>query len=74
MTLMDWGDIRREGGHLLSVELLNGKPVDLIDLTTSLATLARDFQEYSNENSQDPIPGNLKYLFGRCGQAALLLT
>lgn len=60
MTLVDWGDLRREGSHLLTVELLNAKPVDLIDLTTSLAALAQDFQEFSNESSQDPIPGNLK--------------
>jgi hypothetical protein len=54
-----WGDVRH-GSHLLTVELSNGRPVDLVDLTTSLSALAQDFEEFSNKNSQDPIPGNLK--------------
>jgi hypothetical protein len=52
-------DLER-GGHLLTVELSNGRPVDLVDLTTSLSALAQDFEDFSNKNSQDPMPGNLR--------------
>jgi hypothetical protein len=54
-----WVDLERSS-HLLTVELSNGRPVDLVDLTTSLSALAQDFEEFSDKNSQDPIPGNVK--------------
>jgi hypothetical protein len=54
-----WDDLERSS-HLLTVELSNGRPVDLVDLTTSLSALAQDFEEFSDKNSQDPIPGNVK--------------
>jgi hypothetical protein len=73
MAVADWGELRREGSHLLTVELRNGKPVDLIDLTTSLAALAQDFQEFSDERLQDPIPGNLK-LFVREMRAGSIIA
>jgi hypothetical protein len=59
MGLSGWDDLRH-GSHLLTVELSNGRPVDLVDLTTSLSALAQDFEDFSNKNSQDPIPGNLR--------------
>jgi hypothetical protein len=60
MAFYESSDELGRGRHLLTVELLNRRPVDLLDLTTSLNALAQDFQEFSERHSQDPIPGNVK--------------
>lgn len=49
-----------DGGHMLTVELKNSKPVDLIDFTGSLLALAEEFNEYAVGKSADPIPGNVR--------------
>lgn len=45
---------------VLRVEIKNSKPVDLIDLTTSLMALAQSFQDYATANTGDPLPDNLR--------------
>jgi hypothetical protein len=60
MALYEGRDELERSSHLLTVKLSNGRPVDLVDLTTSLSALAQDFEDFSNKNSQDPMPDNLR--------------
>lgn len=50
----------REDDAVLRVEIKNSKPVDLIDLTTSLMALAQSFQDYANAKTADPLPDNMR--------------
>lgn len=50
----------QEDDAVLRVEIKNSKPVDLIDLTTSLMALAQSFQDYANQKTADPLPDNMR--------------
>lgn len=41
------------GRELLTVEIKNSRPVDLVDLTTSLMALAKEFQEFAGDNANE---------------------
>jgi hypothetical protein len=45
---------------MLTVELKNTSPVDLLDLTVSFAALGQSFRDYATEQTADPLPDNLK--------------
>ncbi len=45
---------------VLRVEIKNSRPVDLIDLTTSLMALAQSFQDYATSATGDPLPDNMR--------------
>lgn len=45
---------------VLTVEVKNSQPVDLIDLTNSLAAFAEAFRDYASDNTGDPLPDNLR--------------
>lgn len=44
---------------VLTVEIKNSRPVELMDLTVSFQALAQSFKDYANERG-DPIPDNIK--------------
>jgi hypothetical protein len=49
------------GSELLTVEIKNEQPVDLVDFTTSMMALAQEFQEFANASSaEDDGPSNIK--------------
>lgn len=48
------------GKEMLTVEIKNSQPIDLVDLTTSLMALAQDFQEYAARRIENPELANLK--------------
>lgn len=50
----------QEDDAVLRVEIKNSKPVDLIDLTTSLMALAQSFKDFATANSGDPLPDNMR--------------
>lgn len=45
---------------MLTVEVKNSRPVDLIDLTSSLAAFAEAFKDFANEKTGDPLPDNMR--------------
>ena len=45
---------------MLTVEVKNSRPVDLIDLTNSLAAFAEAFRDFANEHTGDPLPDNMR--------------
>ena len=49
----------KESGSVLTVEIKNTRPVELLDLTASLQALAYSFREYANERG-DPLPDNIQ--------------
>lgn len=49
-----------EDDIVLRVEIANERPLDLIDVTTSLMALAQAFQDYANRTSGEPLPDNLR--------------
>jgi hypothetical protein len=49
-----------ESAALLRVEYKNNKPVELLDLTTSLAALGESYQEFAWARGFDPQPGNVR--------------
>lgn len=45
---------------MLTVEVKNSRPVDLIDLTNSLAAFAEAFKDFANDKTGDPLPDNMR--------------
>lgn len=50
----------QEDSAVLRVEIKNVKPVDLIDLTTSLMALGQSFSDYATAKTGDPLPDNMR--------------
>lgn len=50
----------QEDSAVLRVEIRNTKPVDLIDLTTSLMALGQSFSDYATAKTGDPLPDNMR--------------
>lgn len=48
-----------EKDGVLTVEIKNSRPVELVDLTVSLAALGESFRDYANARG-DPIPDNIR--------------
>lgn len=48
-----------EEDGVLTVEIKNSRPVELVDLTVSLAAFAESFRDYANSQG-DPIPDNIR--------------
>lgn len=45
---------------VLKVELKNTKPVELIDLTTSLTALGQSYEDFVHSHGYDPVAGNVR--------------
>lgn len=50
----------QEDSAVLRVRISNSKPVDLIDLTTSLMALGQAFTDYATSKTGDPLPDNMR--------------
>ena len=62
----------QDGGHMLTVELRNSKPVDLMDFTDGLMALAEEFRDYAADSAADPVPGNVRLYIREMRQGSIV--
>lgn len=60
LGLLELGGDMESDNAVLTIEVKNSKPIDLIDLTTSLAAFAEAFKDFATEETGDPLPGNMR--------------